>query len=71
MTTRRLIHCTTCFPSDKEFKAIWDVNFSERTRTCRCCRTTVSLKALSAAVVAQRDAKADAFNALLAELLAA
>jgi uncharacterized Zn finger protein len=68
---RRLIHCPTCSPSDKTTRNIWDLSSLDRTRTCRCCRTVVVLKALPAAVVAKRAAHSAAMEALLAELLAA
>jgi hypothetical protein len=70
MTTRRLIKCPTCFGSDETARAIWDINFYERTRTCRCCRTTVKLKALSSAIRAKRDAENAKFEAVLQSLIA-
>lgn len=70
MTTRRLIKCTTCFGSDDTARAIWDVDFYDRTRTCRCCRTTVKLKAVPVAIRAKRDAHNAAMEKLFAELSA-
>ena len=67
---RRLINCLTCSPTDKTTRNIWDDNCNARTRTCRCCGTTVSLKALPAATIAKRDARNAELEALLAELLA-
>ena len=67
---RRLINCSTCSPTDKTTRNIWDDNCDARTRTCRCCGTTVSLKALSSATVAKRTAHNVKLETLLAELLA-
>ena len=66
---RRLINCPTCSPTDKSTRNIWDDNCNARTRTCRCCGTTVNLKALPAAVTAKREARNAKFEAILAEML--
>ena len=70
MTTRRLINCPTCSGSDKTTRNIWDVDFYERTRTCRCCGTTVKLKALSPTIRAKRDAHNARMEAILQSVLA-
>ena len=70
MTTRRLINCPTCSGSDKTTRNIWDVDFYERTRTCRCCGTTVKLKALSPTIRAKRDAENAKFEAILQSVIA-
>ena len=70
MTTRRLINCPTCSGSDKTTRNIWDVDFYTRTRTCRCCGTTVKLKAVSAAIRAKRAAHNTKMEALFQSLLA-
>lgn len=70
MTTRRLINCPTCSGSDKTTRNIWDVDFYDRTRTCRCCGTTVKLKAVSSAIRAKRAAHNAAMEKLFAELSA-
>ena len=70
MTTRRLINCPTCSGSDKSTRNIWDVDFYTRTRTCRCCGTTVKLKAVSAAIRAKRATHNAAMEKLFAELSA-
>ena len=68
--TRRLINCPTCSGSDKTTRNIWDVDFYERTRTCRCCGTTVKLKALSPTIRAKRDAHNARMEAILQSVLA-
>jgi hypothetical protein len=70
MTTRRLINCPTCSGSDKTTRNIWDVDFYDRTRTCRCCGTTVKLKAVSSAIRAKRDAEHARFEAILQSVIA-
>lgn len=70
MTTRRLINCPTCSGSDKTTRNIWDINFYERTRTCRCCGTTVKLKALSPTIRAKRDAHNARMEAILQSVIA-
>ena len=70
MTTRRLINCPTCSGSDKTTRNIWDVDFYERTRTCRCCGTTVKLKALSPTIRAKRDAHNARMEAILPSVIA-
>jgi hypothetical protein len=70
MTTRRLINCTTCSSSDKTTRNIWDVDFYDRTRTCRCCGTTVKLKAVPAAIRAKRDAHNAKMEAILQSVIA-
>jgi uncharacterized Zn finger protein len=70
MTTRRLINCPTCSGSDKTTRNIWDVDFYERARTCRCCGTTVKLKALSPTIRAKRDAHNARMEAILQSVLA-
>ena len=67
---RRLINCSTCSPTDKSTRNIWDDNCGARTRTCRNCGTTVNLKALSATIVAKRTAHNAKLETLIAELLA-
>jgi uncharacterized Zn finger protein len=70
MTTRRLINCPTCSGSDKSTRNIWDVDFYDRTRTCRCCGTTVKLKAVPVAIRAKRAERNTKMEALLQSLLA-
>ncbi len=62
---RRLIHCKTCNPNGTELN-IWDCDTTARTRTCRCCRTTLPMRAQNKSVIA----KFERFEALLAELSA-
>ena len=68
--TRRLINCPTCSGSDKLTRNIWDVDFYDRTRTCRCCGTTVKLKAVPAAIRAKRDAHNAKMEAILQSVIA-
>lgn len=64
---RKLIHCNTCNPNGTD-RNIWDCDTYARTRTCRCCRTTVSMRAQNKAVTAKREAFAAMFEQMLAEL---
>jgi hypothetical protein len=62
---RKLIHCNICFPGGTD-RAIWDCDTHARTRTCRCCRTTLPMRAQNKAVTAKHAM----FEQMLAELTA-
>jgi hypothetical protein len=66
---RKLIHCNTCNPNGTE-RNIWDCDLVARARTCRCCGTTVPMRAQNKAVAAKREALADMFEQMIAKLSA-